>query len=158
MSEKTQTMSSSPQVIKSGESGPSALVSQQGRTTIADAVVSKIAGIAAREVTGVHSLGGSAARAVGALRDRIPGGRTNHSQGVSVEVGERQAAVDVQLVAEYGVSLADLASGIRRNVISAVERMTGLEVTEVNIEIQDIFLESDDDQGQDDEPSQPRVQ
>ena len=85
------------------------LVSSDGRTTIADTVVSKIAGIAAREVSGVYALGGGASRAVGAIRERIPGSSTNHSQGVSVEVGERQAAVDIQLVAEYGVSIADLA-------------------------------------------------
>ena len=132
------------------------LVGKDGRTTIADTVVSKIAGIAAREVSGVHALGGGAARAVGALRERIPGSSTNHSQGVSVEVGERQAAVDVQLVAEYGVSLADLASGIRRNVISSIERMTGLEVTEVNIEIQDVHLETEE--RTEDTSSEPRVQ
>ena len=132
------------------------LVSSEGRTTIADTVVSKIAGIAAREVSGVYALGGGASRAVGALRERIPGSSTNHSQGVSVEVGERQAAVDVQLDAEYGVSIADLASGIRRNVIASIERMTGLEVTEVNIEVQDVHVESDDD-GQDDSSSEPRV-
>jgi len=133
------------------------LVSSEGRTTIADTVVAKIAGIAAREVTGVFKLGGGTARAVGALRERIPGSSTNHSQGVSVEVGERQAAIDIQLVAEYGVALADLATGIRRNVISSIERMTGLEVTEVNVEIQDVHLETDD-RSEDDTQSEPRVQ
>lgn len=132
------------------------LVSSEGRTTIADTVVAKIAGIATREVSGVYALGGGAARAVGALRERIPGSSTNHSQGISVEVGERQAAIDVQLVAEYGVSIADLASGIRRNVIASIERMTGLEVTEVNIEVQDVHIESDENQ--DDADSDPRVQ
>ncbi|CAN5293276.1 Asp23/Gls24 family envelope stress response protein [soil metagenome] len=124
--------------------GASALVTQDGKTTIADAVVSKIAGIATREVSGVHALGGGTARAVGAVRERIQGARTNHAQGISVEVGERQAAVDVSLVAEYGVAITDLAAGIRRNVISAIERMTGLEVAEVNIEITDIHVPSDD--------------
>lgn len=125
------------------------LVTSQGRTSIADTVVSKIAGIAASEVHGVHSLGGGAARAVGAIRERIPGSRTNHSQGVAVEVGERQAAVDIDLVADYGVAIADLASGVRRNVIAAVERMTALEVTEVNITVHDVFLDdgSTDDEG-----------
>jgi uncharacterized alkaline shock family protein YloU len=126
---------------------PAALASSHGRTTIADTVVAKIAGIATREVTGVHALGGGAARAVGALRERFPGGRINQTQGVAVEVGERQAAVDVDLVAEYGVSIADLASAIRRNVIGAVEGMTGLEVTEVNIVVHDIYLEEDDEEG-----------
>jgi uncharacterized alkaline shock family protein YloU len=123
----------------------SALVSSEGRTTIADTVVSKIAGIATREVQGVHDVGGGAVRAIGALRERIPGARINQSQGVAVEVGERQAAVDIDIVAEYGVSIADLAAGIRRNVITAVERMTGLEVTEVNITVHDVFLDDGSD-------------
>ena len=128
----------------------------QGRTTIADTVVSKIAGIATREVTGVYALGGGASRAVGALRDRIPGSSVNHSQGISVEVGEKETAIDIQLVAEYGVAISDLASGIRSNVISSVERMVGLTVVEVNIEIQDIHIESDD--SAEDSTSEPRVQ
>lgn len=135
----------------------SALVSSQGTTSIADTVVSKIAGIATREVSGVYDLGGGASRVVGALRERIPGANTNHSQGVSVEVGEKQAAVDLDIVAEYGVAIADLATGIRRNVIAAVERMTGLEVTEVNITVNDVHL--DDGADDDDQLVQPsRVQ
>lgn len=138
------------------KTGDAALASEQGKTTIADTVVSKIAGIAAREVSGVHALGGGASRAVGMLRGRIPGSSTNHSQGVSVEVGEREAAIDIQLVAEYGVAIADLAQGIRRNIVSAVERMTGLSVTEVNIEVQDVYVASDDQDDSDDQPA--RVQ
>ena len=120
-------------------SGP--LASEQGRTSVADVVVSKIAGIAARDISGVHALGGGAARTVGAIRERIPGSRTNLSQGVAVEVGERQAAVDLDIVADYGVSIADLATAIRRNVITSVERMTGLEVTEVNITVHDVYVD-----------------
>ncbi|MEU0496978.1 Asp23/Gls24 family envelope stress response protein [Mycobacterium sp. NPDC006124] len=127
-------------------SSDSTLVTSQGTTTIADAVVSKIAGIAAREVHGVHDLGGGASRVVGALRERIPGANVNLSQGVSVEVGEKQAAVDLEIVAEYGVSIADLATGLRRNVIAAIERMTGLEVTEVNVTVHDVHLDGDDDE------------
>lgn len=143
---------------QSSESTPSSdtLVTSEGRTTIADSVVSKIAGIATREISGVYALGGGAARAVGALRDRLPGSSTDHSQGVSVEVGEKQTAVDLSLVAEYGVAIADLAAGIRRNVIASIERMTGLEVTEVNIEITDIHVPSEDDQS--DDESETRVQ
>ena len=135
---------------------PSALVSTEGTTTIADTVVSKIAGIAAKEVVGVHALGGGGGRALGAIRERIPGARTNHSQGVSVEVGETEAAVDLDLVAEYGVSISDLADGIRRNVISAVERMTGLHVVEVNVTVNDVHLPQDDDQPA--PPQEQRVQ
>lgn len=156
MSESPTSTGKSTNVAK--RTSDSGLVTEQGTTTIADTVVAKIAGIAARDVSGVHALGGGASRAVGALRERIPGGRTNHSQGVSVEVGERQAAVDIQLIAEYGVSITDLSAGIRRNVISAVERMTGLDVTEVNIEVQDVYLPSDDESDEQDEDKASRVQ
>ena len=120
----------------------------QGRTTIAASVVQKIAGIAAREVSGVYSMGSGASRAFGALRERIPGGGTSGAStvaGVAVEVGEKQAAVDLDVVVEYGVAIADLASAVRRNVVGAVERMTGLEVIEVNIAVNDIHLPSEDD-------------
>ncbi|WP_205325500.1 Asp23/Gls24 family envelope stress response protein [Glycomyces sp. YM15] len=128
------------------------LASDQGKTVIADQVVAKIAGIATREVEGVHQLGGAGSRAVGALRERIPGSRTNYGQGVSVEVGERQAAVDLDVVAEYGVAIADLAAGVRRNVIASVERMTGLEVTEVNLVVHDVHLPDEADAEPEGEP------
>ncbi len=133
---------------------PSALASDQGTTTIADAVVQKIAGLAAREVRGVHNLGGGASRAFGAFRDRIPGASASVGQGVSVEVGETQTAVDLELVVEYGVSIAELARAVRRNVITAIEQMTGLEVVEVNINVNDVFIEEDEEQP----PTRDRVQ
>lgn len=128
---------------------------EQGTTMIADVVVQKIAGIAAREVPGVNSLGGSGQRAFGAVRERIPGGTTNVGQGVSVEVGETQAAIDFSIVVEYGVSIGELAAGLRQNVITAVERMTSLGVIEVNINVVDIHLPEDDVSEQ---PAEPRVQ
>lgn len=143
--------------VQFGSSSTPALVGAQGRTIIADAVVAKIAGIATREISGVYDVGGGTARVVGALRDRIPGARINHGQGVAVEVGEKQAAIDIGIVAEYGVALHELAVGIRRNVIAAVERMTGLEVTEVNITVFDVML-FDEADGAGDQDNKPRVQ
>jgi uncharacterized alkaline shock family protein YloU len=136
----SESASTESAVRKSGES---ALTSTHGKTTIADTVVSKIAGLAAREVAGVYDLGGAASRVVGQLRERIPGASVNYTQGVAVEVGEKQAAVDIDLLADYGVAIVDLANGIRRNVIAAIERMTGLEVTEVNITVHDVHVEGD---------------
>ena len=133
------------------------LAAQHGATTIADIVVSKIAGIATREVDGVHDLGGQAARVVGKLRETLPGAR-DLTQGVNVEVGERQAAVDIGIVAEYGVAIHDLADGIRTNVIAAVENMTGLEVTEVNITVHDVHFADEDDDSAAAGDAQPRVQ
>lgn len=125
-----------------------ALNNDHGRTSIEDVVVAKIAGLAAREVSGVHALGGNAARMAGSLRTAF-GGSENAQQGVNVEVGETQAAVDLSIVAEYGVAIHELSEAIRRNIIRSIERMTGLEVTEVNIDVTDVHLANDDDDAAD---------
>ena len=154
----TQSPSSTSSTASSSalaQAAPSELQTSQGRTTVADTVVQKIAGLAAREVSGVHALGGGAVRAFGAMRERIPGGTQSVGQGVSVEVGEKQAAVDLDLVTEYGVAITEVSRAVRRNVISSVEGMTGLQVTEVNIAVNDIHLPTDDE-GQSQEPA--RVQ
>ncbi|MGW0996322.1 Asp23/Gls24 family envelope stress response protein [Streptomyces sp. NPDC002523] len=138
-----------------GRTGAGTPAETRGKTTIADGVVAKIAGMAAREVPGIHSLGAGMARAFGAMRERVPGAGGGVTRGVKVEVGERQAAVDLDVVVEYGVSIVDVAGGVRTNVIGAVERMTGLEVVEVNIVVDDVHL-PDDEEGQT-EPDEGRV-
>ncbi|GAB3574674.1 Asp23/Gls24 family envelope stress response protein [Leifsonia lichenia] len=115
----------------------------QGKTVINDAVVAKVAGIAAREVPGVYALGGGAARALGALRDAI--NNTDLGQGISVEVGETQVATDVTIVAEYPVSLQKVAADVRAAITQAIEQIVGLQVTEVNVTINDVHVPSDDD-------------
>ena len=134
---------------------PGPLQSDQGNTTIADRVVQKIVALAAREVPGIYDLGGGAARTLGAIRERIPGSSQSSGQGVTVEVGQSQAAVDLEVVTEYGMSITDVAKSVRRNVISAVEGMTGLEVTEVNLAVNDIHLPGDE---QEDSAQPARVQ
>jgi uncharacterized alkaline shock family protein YloU len=157
MSNPTSTSSSTkPSDQLDRQSGqPSELQTSKGNTTIADSVVQKIAGVSAREVSGVYALGGGAARTLGAIRERIPGSSQSAGQGVAVEVGERQTAIDLDLVTEYGVSIVELSRAVRRNVMSAVEGMTGLEVTEVNVSVNDVHLPSDDAEH---EESQPRVE
>ncbi|HSA52995.1 MAG TPA: Asp23/Gls24 family envelope stress response protein [Yinghuangia sp.] len=123
---------------------PLAVAAERGHTRIADNVVAKIAGPAARGTDGVHALGRGTARAFGAVRERIPGAKPNVAQGVSVEVGARQCAVDLALVVEYGVPIAELAAEVRDNVITALERMTGLEVVAVDIAVDDIHIPHDD--------------
>lgn len=124
-----------------------------GKTTINDGVVAKVAGIAARESRGVFALGGGAARAFGAIREAVAG--ADQSQGINVEVGETQVAVDVTIVAEYPAPLQDVADGVRDNVIRAVETIVGLAVTEVNVTVNDVHLPSDDNTA---EPAEARVQ
>lgn len=128
------------------------LTTEHGRTSIANVVVAKVVAIATREVDGVYDMGTGSARMIGAVRQRVPGTRTSDTQGVAVEVGERQAAADLDLVVEYGVSIPDVAAAVRANVIGAVERICGLDVTEVNIGIDDVHLP-----GQETDTS-PRVQ
>jgi uncharacterized alkaline shock family protein YloU len=120
----------------------------RGRTTIADGVVEKIAGLAARDVVGVHTMGSGLSRTFGAVRDRVPGGTKSVTRGVSAEVGERQTALDLEIVIDYGVAIADVAGAVRENVITAVERMTGLEVVEVNIAVSDVKLPEEEEEEQ----------
>jgi uncharacterized alkaline shock family protein YloU len=120
-----------------------ALETGRGSTRIADGVVGKIAGMAAREIPGVYAMGTSMARRVGQLRSLIPGSADGVTQGVAVEVGEREAAIDLNLVTWYGQSIMDVGEAVRRNVVGQVESMTGLRVVEVNVEVDDIHVESD---------------
>ena len=130
------------------------LTGEHGNTTIADVVVAKIVVLATREIDGVYALGGGTARMLGAVRQRVPGVAAGDTQGVAVEVGQRQAAADIDLVVEYGVAIPDLATAVRSNVITAVERICGLEVTEVNINVDNIHLPGE----QDADTGEPRVQ
>ena len=113
-------------------------VNTSGKTTIDDTVVSKVAGIAAREVNGVHSLGNGAARAIGALRDRI--GQRDYGQGVKVEVGEKQVAADVTIVVEYPEQLQVVADGVRHAVSRAITELVGKEVAEINVTVTDVHI------------------
>ncbi|MFD7964649.1 Asp23/Gls24 family envelope stress response protein [Streptomyces zaomyceticus] len=126
--------------LTAGGSGITEPAGSRGRTSIADLVVVKVAGMAAREIPGVYDMGGGLARTIGAVRDRVPGGRPNVGRGVKVEVGERQTAIDIDLVVEYGVPITDVARDVRENIIAAVERTTGLEVVEVNVVVNDVHL------------------
>ncbi|MET7424131.1 Asp23/Gls24 family envelope stress response protein [Dactylosporangium sp. NPDC005555] len=119
------------------------LTAERGTTTIADEVVEKIAGIAAREVPGVYDLGGDVARVFASVRDRIGLGddeRENGNRGVSVRLEGTSAAVRVTLVIEYGFVLYSVAEKVRANVIGAVENLLGLEVTSVDIVVDDVHV------------------
>ncbi|BDZ48250.1 hypothetical protein GCM10025867_04910 [Frondihabitans sucicola] len=128
-----------------------------GKTVIADGVISKVAGIAAREVPGVFALGSGAARAFGAIRDVI--GSSDLSQGVRVEVGETQVAADVTIVVEYPTPMNAVAEQVRAAVARAIVELVGMEVAEVNVAINDVHIPGDDDDnGSDSVPAESRVQ
>jgi uncharacterized alkaline shock family protein YloU len=126
----------------------------KGKTSIANGVVAKIVGIAAREIDGVHDVVGTGAGAtIGGLASRVTRSDTR-AQGVSVEVGEREAAASITIIAVYGVSIPQVADAVRRNIIDRVEAMTGLTVIAVDISVTDLYFEEDDVP----EEQTPRVQ
>ncbi len=130
----------------------SRLKTERGTTTIDDLVVTKVAAIATRETSGVYDLGGGAARAFGAVTERVGVAVANErTRGVSVEVGEREAAVDLTVVIEYGESIPQVSDAVRENVIKRIEGITGLSVAEVNIVVNDLHFPGDD------LPEEPRV-
>lgn len=136
------TKSVAPRVDRTTASDSAGLAGAAGSTVIADDVVAKVAGIAAREVPGVFALGGGGARAFGAIRDAI--NATDLTQGVRVEVGETQAAVDITIVVDYPTPVHEVAANVRDAVAGAITRLVGLEVVEVNIEVNDVHLPGDD--------------
>lgn len=124
------------------------LETQYGTTTIDDVVVSKIAGIAAREVSGVDALGGGGARMIGNIRESF-GASEDVRQGVDVEVADGTARIEIAITAEYGVAIHELAEAIRRNIMNAVERMTGLSVERVNVVVHDVKLPKEESEAED---------
>ncbi|MDF2669541.1 MAG: alkaline-shock protein [Paenibacillus sp.] len=108
-----------------------------GTIQIAPEVIEVIAGLATIEVSGVAGMSGGFAGGIAELL-----GRKNLSKGVKVEVGQREAAVDVSIIIEFGNRIPEVASEIQRNVKHAIESMTGLHVVEVNVHIHDVHFKS----------------
>lgn len=123
-----------------GTSGAASGEEPGGRTSIAEQAVAKVAAIAARAVPGVHALGTGAGRTLGAVRDAVAGSDSSATAGVNVEVGETEAAVDITLVADYGIPLTALADSVRSAVYAAVEDLVGLNVVEVNVSVADVHI------------------
>ena len=120
----------------------SPLESAGGTTTIAETVVSQIAGMAAGEVEGIY-LGGSASRRASGLLDRAKSSSNNtretgKSRGVSAKVGSTEAALDLKMGIEEAVDLPELTAKVREKVVNRIENLVGLAVTEVNLTITDI--------------------
>ena len=130
------------------EQQESPLRTERGTTTIQDGVVAKVVGIAAQEIEGVR-MGGGASQAVGTIVSALPGvSGSGESQGVSVEVGEVEAAADLTMRVEYGRTIHQVAEEVRRHVIRRVENLVGLRVTEVNITVSDVFFPQEEEDQQ----------
>ncbi|MFA6308505.1 MAG: Asp23/Gls24 family envelope stress response protein [Clostridia bacterium] len=109
-----------------------------GAIKVSDEVVAIISGISATEVPGVAGMSGGIA---GGIAEML--GRKNLAKGVKVEVGEKEAAIDLYIIVEYGCRIPDVAWEIQERVKKSVETMTGLSVIEVNIHIQGVNIEKD---------------
>lgn len=107
-----------------------------GSVSIADEVVGIIAGLAATEIEGIAGMSGGIA---GGIAEML--GRKNFAKGVKVEVGEKEAAVDLYIIVKYGARIPDVAITAQENVKSAIESMTGLSVVEVNVHVQGVGFE-----------------
>ncbi len=126
-----------------------------GTTKIADSVVARIAGLAAREVPGVHDMTSTGlGQAFGGLTGRVTG-QDQMDRGVAVQVGEVECIVDLNLVVDYQASIPQVAEAIRRNVSGRIEAMTGLRTKEVNINVADLYFPDEDQPPQ--QPQQPAV-
>lgn len=109
-----------------------------GTIRIADEVISIIAGLAATEVDGVAGMSGGIAGGIAEIL-----GRKNFSKGVKVEVGEKEAAIDLYIIVKYGVRIPDIALNVQETVKSAIENMTGLNTVEVNVHVQGVGFPED---------------
>jgi uncharacterized alkaline shock family protein YloU len=119
------------------------LPASRGRTTIANEVVEKIAGIAAREVPGVYDLGGDVARVLSAVKERLKLGEESSAQGVSVKLDGKTAEIVVVVVIEFGFQVFSVTEKVREKVISSVENLLGLEVVSVDVTVDDVHVPED---------------
>lgn len=110
--------------------------SNMGIVKISDEVVSVIAGLAAAEIKGINGMNTGLTGGI----TQILSGKKNLSKGVKVTVGEESATIDLSVVVEYGVKIPDVAGAVQENVKKAVETMTGLTVSAVNIYVQSILV------------------
>lgn len=146
MSEQKQKAQQEQEQKQEQERKKSPLQTDRGGTNVEDAVVSKIAGMAVQEIDGVR-MGGGASRALGGIMESVTGGGgSGQSRGITVEVGEVEAALDLTMAVEYGKSIPQVTESVRKNVVQRVENLVGLNVKEVNITVNDVFFP---DQGQD---------
>ncbi|HPD01230.1 MAG TPA: Asp23/Gls24 family envelope stress response protein [Acetivibrio sp.] len=113
-------------------------LNEMGTVKISEEVVAIIAGIAAMDVPGVAGMSGGIA---GGIAEML--GRKNLSKGVKVEVGDKEAAIDLYIIVEYGCRIPDVSWDIQERVKKAVETMTGLNAIEVNIHIQGVNIDKD---------------
>ena len=137
--------------------GASVLIGDDGKTVVHNQVVAKIAGLAVQEIEGVQRLVPyGPGQTVSSFAKTITRS-SMHELGVNVEVGQKEAAVDVRIITTYGASIPAVADGIRRNVTDRIQQMTGLKVVEVNIDVVDLYFPDGEEEVLAPEPVHGRV-
>jgi uncharacterized alkaline shock family protein YloU len=122
-----------------------------GTIEIAPEVIAVIAGLATVETEGVAGMSGGITSGITELL-----GRKNLSKGVKVQVGQREAAVDVSVIVEFGRRIPEVSAEIQRNVKRSIETMTGLNVVEVNVHVHDVMFKTADKQEEEESGSRVR--
>jgi uncharacterized alkaline shock family protein YloU len=112
----------------------------KGRIDVADEVVEKVAGLAAIEVEGVADVGGDFERALESVRERIGIGNKRGDQGIKARISGREVAIDVTIMIEYGHVVVEVARKVQTNVAVQTNRMLGLNVVEVNVNVDDVRM------------------
>ncbi|AEE95980.1 Asp23/Gls24 family envelope stress response protein [Mahella australiensis] len=121
-------------------------VQTAGNIRIADEVVAAIAGVAAAKVEKVTDMSGGLASDIAGIL-----GRKNPAKGVKVQVGDKETSIDIAIIVDYGARIPDVAWKIQENVKSAVEYMTGLKVTAVNVHVQGVNFPKPEETGSSEE-------
>ena len=106
---------------------------------ISNDVVAVIAGVAVSEVRGVASMQGGFAGGIG----EVLSGKKNLAKGIRVETEDGKVKIDVNIIVEYGTRIPDIAFEIQNRVKKSIENMTGLKVTEVNVHVQGVSIETE---------------
>lgn len=110
-------------------------MNELGNIKIADDVVKTISAKAAQDVAGVYKLAGGVADEVSKML-----GKKRLTNGVKVEVGEKECSIEIYIIVEYGYSISEVAQNVQKNVVATINTMTGLNVVEANIFVQDVKI------------------
>lgn len=121
-------------------------MSELGNIRISDEVVKTIAAKATEDVEGVYKLAGGVVDEVSKML-----GKKRPTNGVKVEVGEKECSIEIFIVVEYGYFIHEVAQNVQKAVLEAVSELSGLKVMEVNVYVQNVKIKADEDTIEEDE-------
>lgn len=114
---------------------------EMGIVKISDEVVEVIAGLATSEIDGIE---GMSTTLVGGITQMLSG-KKNSFKGIKVNVSENSASIDLYVIVRYGIKIVELAKNVQESVKKSVELMTGLNVTAVNLYVQNVVLPKEEE-------------